>query len=146
MKAMFDREELDLELGIWAKALAARAIAEIIGVADDRVLAQAMELFPAVIREYLGNMMDQIEDPLNGYVTVTNDTEQTEFTVQLDSFGPEKKIPVIKAVREITFLGLKEAKDLVEAAPKAVIEKVSKPDAEKFKKLLEDVGGKVSLK
>jgi large subunit ribosomal protein L7/L12 len=71
--------------------------------------------------------------------------EKTEFTVQLESFGTDK-IKVIKVVREITSLGLKEAKDLVEAAPKAIKENVSKADAEKFKKQLEDVGAKVSLK
>jgi large subunit ribosomal protein L7/L12 len=71
--------------------------------------------------------------------------EKTEFTVQLESFGADK-IKVIKVVREITGLGLKEAKDLVEGAPKAVKENVSKQDAEKFKKQLEDVGAKVSLK
>jgi large subunit ribosomal protein L7/L12 len=71
--------------------------------------------------------------------------EKTEFTVQLESFGADK-IKVIKVVREITGLGLKEAKDLVEGAPKAVKENVSKQDAEKFKKQLEDVGAKVTLK
>ena len=71
--------------------------------------------------------------------------EQTEFAVILDSFGAEK-IKVIKVVREITGLGLKEAKDLVEGAPKPVKENVSKDDANKFKKQLEDVGAKVSLK
>jgi large subunit ribosomal protein L7/L12 len=71
--------------------------------------------------------------------------EQTEFTVQLTSFG-EKKIQVIKVVREITGLGLKEAKDLVEAAPTAVKEGLSKEDAETAKTKLEDVGGTVDLK
>src|SRR5947209_721596 len=71
--------------------------------------------------------------------------EKTEFTVQLDSFGADK-IKVIKVVRELTGLGLKEAKDLVEGAPKAVKENVAKADAEKFKKQLEDVGAKVTLK
>jgi len=71
--------------------------------------------------------------------------EKTEFTVQLDSFGSDK-IKVIKVVREITGLGLKEAKDAVEGAPKAIKENVSKEEAEKFKKQLEDVGAKVSLK
>ena len=72
--------------------------------------------------------------------------EKTEFTVQLDGFDPAKKINVIKVVREITGLGLKEAKDLVEAKGKAVKENVSKEDAEKFKKQLEEGGAKVSLK
>ena len=71
--------------------------------------------------------------------------EQTEFTVQLDSFGADK-IKVIKVVREITGLGLKEAKDVVEGAPKAIKENVSKEEAQKIKKQLEDVGAKVTLK
>jgi large subunit ribosomal protein L7/L12 len=71
--------------------------------------------------------------------------EQTEFAVVLENFGAEK-IKVIKVVREITGLGLKEAKDLVEAAPKPVKEGVSKDDAAKFKKMLEDVGAKVVVK
>ena len=71
--------------------------------------------------------------------------EQTEFAVILESFGADK-IKVIKVVREITGLGLKEAKDLVEGAPKAVKENVSKEDAAKLKKQLEDVGAKVALK
>ena len=68
-----------------------------------------------------------------------------EFTVMLAAVG-DKKINVIKAVREITGLGLKEAKDLVEAAPKAVKEGVPKADAEKLKAKLEAEGAKVELK
>lgn len=71
--------------------------------------------------------------------------EQTEFDVVLESAG-EKKIAVIKAVRGLTSLGLKEAKDLVEAAPKAVLEAVKKEDAEKAKEALEAEGATVSLK
>ncbi len=71
--------------------------------------------------------------------------EQTEFDVILASFG-EKKINVIKEVRAITALGLKEAKDLVEAAPKAVKEALPKDEAEKIKKQLEDAGATVELK
>jgi large subunit ribosomal protein L7/L12 len=71
--------------------------------------------------------------------------EQTEFTVMLAAAG-DKKIEVIKEVRAITGLGLKEAKDLVEAAPKAVKEGVSKDDAAKFKAQLEKAGAKVELK
>jgi large subunit ribosomal protein L7/L12 len=70
---------------------------------------------------------------------------QTEFAVMLDSFG-EKKIDVIKVVRTLTSLGLKEAKDLVESAPSKVKEGVSKEDAEAAKKKLEEVGAKVSIK
>ncbi|MDD2324918.1 MAG: 50S ribosomal protein L7/L12 [Alphaproteobacteria bacterium] len=71
--------------------------------------------------------------------------EQTEFTVVLAAAG-DKKIDVIKEVRAITGLGLKEAKDLVEGAPKPLKENVSKADAEKMKKQLEAVGAKVELK
>ena len=71
--------------------------------------------------------------------------EQTEFTVVLKSAG-EKKVEVIKAVRAITGLGLKEAKDLVEGAPKDVKEGVSKEDAEKMKKDLEAAGATVEVK
>lgn len=71
--------------------------------------------------------------------------EQTEFDVLLESFG-EKKIGVIKVVRSATGLGLKEAKDLVEAAPSKVKEGVSKEDAEKVKGDLEDAGATVSIK
>jgi len=73
------------------------------------------------------------------------EAEQTEFTVVLTETGP-KKIHVIKAVRAITSLGLKDAKDLVEGAPKPVKEGVSKEDAEKFKKELEDAGAKAEIK
>jgi large subunit ribosomal protein L7/L12 len=72
--------------------------------------------------------------------------EKTEFTVVLAGFDAAKKINVIKVVREITGLGLKEAKDLVEGSPKPVKENVSKDEAEKFKKQLEDGGAKVELK
>ena len=71
--------------------------------------------------------------------------EKTEFTVVLAAIG-DKKIEVIKEVRAITGLGLKEAKDLVEGSPKPVKENISKEEAEKFKKQLEDGGAKVSLK
>jgi len=71
--------------------------------------------------------------------------EQTEFTVVLASAG-EKKIEVIKEVRGITGLGLKEAKDLVEAAPKPLKEGVSKDEANKIKEALEKVGAKIELK
>ena len=71
--------------------------------------------------------------------------EQTEFNVDLKEAGPNK-IAVIKVVREITGLGLKEAKDLVEGAPKTLKEGVSKAESEEFKKKLEDAGAKVQLK
>jgi len=72
--------------------------------------------------------------------------EKTEFTVTLKAYPAEKKVTVIKVIREITGLGLKEAKDLVEGAPSLVKEAVSKADAEKIKKQLEDVGATVEVK
>jgi len=71
--------------------------------------------------------------------------EQTEFTVMLNAAG-DKKVEVIKVVRAVTGLGLKEAKDLVDGAPKAVKEGVSKADAEALKMQLEDAGAKVEVK
>jgi large subunit ribosomal protein L7/L12 len=71
--------------------------------------------------------------------------EKDEFDVVLSAAG-EKKIQVIKVVRELTSLGLKEAKDLVDAAPKAVVEKASKDDADKAKAKLEEAGATVELK
>ena len=71
--------------------------------------------------------------------------EKSEFDVVLSSFG-DKKVGVIKAVRGITGLGLKEAKDLVESAPSAVKEGVSKDEAEEIKKQLEEAGGSVEVK
>jgi large subunit ribosomal protein L7/L12 len=71
--------------------------------------------------------------------------EQTEFTATLTEIGPNK-IPVIKVVRELTGLGLKEAKDLVDASPKAVKEGVTKDEAEKIKAALEEQGAKVEIK
>ncbi len=71
--------------------------------------------------------------------------EQSEFTATLTEIGPNK-IPVIKVVRELTGLGLKEAKDLVDAAPKAVKEGVARDEAEKIKAAIEEQGGKVEIK
>ena len=71
--------------------------------------------------------------------------EQTEFTVTLESADPAKKIAVIKAAREVTGLGLKEAKDLVEGAPKVLKEGVSKEDAAKIKETMEAAGGVVKI-
>ena len=73
------------------------------------------------------------------------DEEQTEFSAILAEIGPNK-IPVIKVVRELTGLGLKEAKDLVDGAPKAVKEKITKAEAADIKKKLEEVGGAVEVK
>jgi len=72
--------------------------------------------------------------------------EQTEFTIVLKAYPADKKVGTIKVIREITGLGLKEAKDLVEGAPSTVKESVSKADADKIKKQLTDVGAEVEVK
>jgi large subunit ribosomal protein L7/L12 len=72
--------------------------------------------------------------------------EKTEFTVTLTGFDATKKINIIKVVREVTSLGLKEAKDLVESAPKAIKEAIPKDEAEAIKKKFEEAGAKVEIK
>ena len=86
-----------------------------------------------------------VAGPAAGAAPAAAAEEQTEFTVVLSSFG-ENKVNVIKAVRELTGLGLKEAKDLVDGAPKPVKEGIPKADAEAAKKKLEDAGAKVEVK
>ena len=86
-----------------------------------------------------------VAGPAAGAAPAAAAVEQTEFTVVLSNAGGNK-IQVIKAIREITGLGLKEAKDLVEAAPKTVKEQVSKADAEEMKKKLSEAGATVELK
>jgi large subunit ribosomal protein L7/L12 len=83
--------------------------------------------------------------PAGGGAAAAEEEEQDSFTVELTDFGANK-IGVIKVVRELTALGLKEAKDLVEAAPKPIKEGVNKADAEAAKKALEEAGAKVALK
>ncbi len=86
-----------------------------------------------------------VAGPAGGGAAAPVVEEQTEFTVVLSDFGANK-VGVIKAVRELTGLGLKEAKDVVDAAPKNVKEGVSKADAEAAKKKLEEAGAKVEIK
>ena len=86
-----------------------------------------------------------VAGPAAGAAPAAAVEEQTEFTVVLSAFG-ENKVNVIKAVREVTSLGLKEAKDLVDGAPKAVKEGVSKADADMVAKKLTDAGAKAEIK
>jgi len=83
--------------------------------------------------------------PAAGGAGAAAEEEKTEFTIHLASAG-DKKVPVIKVVREITGLGLKDAKDLVDGAPKDIKEDVSKEEAEEAKKKLEEAGATVELK
>ncbi len=94
----------------------------------------------------LNNLVKAIEERFGVSAAAAAPAEEkTEFTVVLQEVG-DKKINVIKAVREVTSLGLKEAKDLVEGAPQTVKEGVSKEEAEKIKKVFEDAGAKVTVK
>jgi large subunit ribosomal protein L7/L12 len=86
-----------------------------------------------------------VAGPAAGAAAAAPAEEQTEFTVMLNAAG-DNKVNVIKAVREVTSLGLKEAKDLVDGAPKAVKEGVSKADAEAVLKKLTDAGAKAEIK
>jgi large subunit ribosomal protein L7/L12 len=90
-------------------------------------------------------MMAAMPGAAGGGAAAEEEEEKTEFHVILTAAG-DKKIQVIKEVRALTNLGLKEAKDLVDGAPKPVLEKVSKEDAEKAKEQLEAAGGTVDLK
>jgi large subunit ribosomal protein L7/L12 len=83
--------------------------------------------------------------PTAGVGTVEEVEEKTEFNLILDEVPADKKIPVLKVVRGLTGLGLKEAKELVESAPKQIQENVSKDTAENAKKQIEEAGGKASL-
>jgi large subunit ribosomal protein L7/L12 len=84
--------------------------------------------------------------PAAGAAAAAPVEEKTEFTVTLKEYPADKKVTVIKVIREITGLGLKEAKDLVEGVPSTVKEGVNKADSDAFKKKLEDVGAKVEVK
>ena len=84
--------------------------------------------------------------PAAGGAAAAPAEEKTEFTVVLKEYPPDKKVTVIKVVRELTGLGLKEAKDLVEAAPKPIKEGIPKDEAEAIKKKFEEVGAKVEIK
>jgi len=86
-----------------------------------------------------------VAGPAPGAAPAAAAEEQTEFTVMLTSIG-DNKVNVIKAVRELTGLGLKEAKDVVDGAPKAVKEGIPKADADAAKKKLEDAGAKAEIK
>jgi large subunit ribosomal protein L7/L12 len=92
-----------------------------------------------------GGMMMMAPGAVGGAAPAEAAEEKTEFDVILEGFG-DKKMDVLKVVRQITGLGLKESKDLVEAAPKAIKEGVNKDEAENIKKQLEEAGAKVTVK
>ena len=111
---------------------------------DSMTVLELNDLVKA-IEEKFGVSAAAMAAPAAGGAAAAVAEEQTEFNVMLLEAGADK-VSVIKAVREITGLGLKEAKDVVDGAPKAVKEGISKADAEAAKKKLEDAGAKVELK
>ncbi|MEA5624056.1 50S ribosomal protein L7/L12 [Nostoc sp. UHCC 0251] len=109
------------------------------------LVKQIEEAFGVSAAAPVGGMM-MMPGAAGGAAAAEEAVEQTEFEVVLESVPADKKIAVLKIVRELTGLGLKEAKDLVEAAPKAIKEGVAKDAAEDAKKRIEEAGGKVTIK
>ena len=118
---------------------------QIVEAIAGKTLMEVMELVKAIEEKFGVSAAAPVAVAAGPAAAAAPVEEQTEFTVVLKAAG-EKKVEVIKAVRAITGLGLKEAKDLVEGAPQNVKEGVSKDDAAKFKKDLEAAGATVELK
>jgi large subunit ribosomal protein L7/L12 len=118
---------------------------QIVDAIASKSLMEVMELVRAIEEKFGVSAAAPVAVAAGPAAAAAPAEEQTEFTVVLKAAG-EKKVEVIKAVRAITGLGLKEAKDLVEGAPQNVKEAVSKDDAAKFKKELEAAGATVELK
>ena len=129
------------------------AVDEVMDKLKSMTLLEASELVKAIEETFDvdasaggGGMMMMAAAPAAGGEAAPAAEEKTEFDLTLESFPADKKIAVLKVVRTITGLGLKEAKELVEAAPKVLKEGATKTDAEEAKKSLEEAGGVVSLK
>ncbi len=132
------------------------AVADITALGDKiaaLTLSQAVQLKDYLKEKYKiepaagGAVMVAAGGGGGGAAAAEKPAEKTEFTPTLEGGYPaDKKITIIKVIREITGLGLKEAKDLVEGAPKAVKENIAKDEAETIKKKLEEVGAKVTIK
>ena len=123
---------------------------DIIGAIENMTVLQLAELVKALEEKFGVSAQAMMAAPAAGAAGASAapaavEEEQTEFDVQLKVVG-EKKIQVIKVVRALTGLGLKEAKDLVDGAPSLVKEKISKEEAEKIKKELEENGAEVVIK
>ena len=129
------------------------AVAEILEKLKTLTLLEAAELVKGIEETFgvsaaapAGGMMMMAAPGAAPAAAAEAVEEQTEFNVVLEEVPADKKIAILKVVRELTGLGLKEAKDLVEAAPKAVKEGTNKDEAAAIKKKLEDAGAKVSVK
>ncbi len=118
---------------------------QIVEAVAEKTLMEVMELVRAIEEKFGVSAAAAVSAAAGPAADAAPVEEQTEFTVVLKAIG-EKKVEVIKAVRAITGLGLKEAKDLVEGAPQTVKDAVSKDDAAKFKKDLEAAGATVEVK
>ena len=118
---------------------------EIIEAIGNKTVLELADLIEAFTTKYNVSIAAAPAAGGGGGAAAAADEEQTEFTVILKA-GGDKKINVIKVVRELTSLGLKEAKDLVDGAPSTVKEGVTKAEAEEMKKKLEDQGASVELK
>lgn len=118
---------------------------QIIDAIAGKTLMEVMELVKAMEEKFGVSAAAPVVMAAGPAAAAAPAEEQTEFTVVLKAAG-DKKVEAIKAVRAITGLGLKEAKDLVEGAPQTVKEAVSKADADKFKKELEAAGATVEIK
>lgn len=123
--------------------MASEKVTNILDLIDALSIIELSELVEGIQEKYGVSAVVAAAAPAAGGAGAA--AEKTEFDVVLASFG-DKKMDVIKAVKDICGLSLKEAKELVEAAPKALKEGASKADAEEIKKKLEEVGAKVTLK
>ncbi|MBC6417926.1 MAG: 50S ribosomal protein L7/L12 [Prochloron sp. SP5CPC1] len=110
------------------------------------LVKQIEEAFGVSAAAPAGGMMMMTQGGAGGAPAEEEKEEQTEFDVILDEVPSDKKIAILKVVRAITGLGLKEAKEMVESAPKAIKEAIAKEEAEEIKKKLEDAGAKVTMK
>ncbi len=125
--------------------MASEKITNILEEIKSLTIIELADLVKAVEEEFGVSAAAPVGVAVAGAAPAAAAEEKTEFDVVLKSFGA-KKLDVIKAVREITGLGLKEAKEMVEGAPKTVKEGVSKDEAESVKKTLEDAGAEVEVK
>jgi large subunit ribosomal protein L7/L12 len=121
------------------------AVADLIEKIDKLTVLELADLVKQLEEKYGVSAAAPVAVAAAGAAAAAPAAEKTEFDVHLTEIGPEK-IKVIKAVRELTSLGLTEAKSFVESAPKAVKEGVSKDEAETVKKKLEEAGAKVEIK
>lgn len=118
---------------------------QVVSYLEKMTLMEAADLVKELEEKFGVSAAAPVAMAVAGTAVAAVEEEQTEFTVILKSFGA-KKINVIKEIRAITGLGLKEAKDLVEGAPKNVKEEIAKDEAEKIKKQLEEAGAEVEIK